>query len=211
MEQTAVTDEPDVRMMTGDDVGDPANELPIVVFSVVGKLSGPGIELVEPAVRHTQPDVTAVILGDGLHVGTAESVRVLGIVKIPGDAFAPRIKSVRSIVRRNPQAALIVFEEILNEIGTQTRRIVRVVLVDHERVAVIPVESVPRAEPHEPAAILDERRHITLRQSVACGEMGESEIPPRSVPAPSGAESTSRRRGLGERPLGTAACRNNDD
>src|SRR4030095_12809375 len=96
-------------------------------------------------------------------------------------------------------------------IGPQPRVMFRVLFVDHERVAVIPVESVPRAEPHEPAAILDERRHITLRQSVACGEMGESEIPPGSVTVPSDAEPTSRRRGRGERPLGTAACRNNDD
>jgi hypothetical protein len=52
---------------------------------------------------------------------------------------------------------MAVFNQILNQAGAQRIRIVGVVLVHDERVAIIAIESVLSGEPHEAAAILQNR------------------------------------------------------
>ena len=51
-----------------------------------------------------------------------------------------------------------------------------VVLVDDERVAIVAVEALSRAKPHEPPAILQNGDDIVLGQAIFGGEVAEFEV-----------------------------------
>ena len=57
---------------------------------------------------------------------------------------------------------MAVFNQILNQAGAQRIRIIGVVLVDDERVAIIAVESVLGGKPHKAATILQNRKDSIL-------------------------------------------------
>ena len=106
----------------------------------------------------------------------AEAVGVLGVVHVARAAFGPGVESVHARIGGNPQVAVIVFQEISDEIVAQAPGIVHVVLVDDEGVTVIAVEAVAGGEPHETPAILQEVDHSVLGESIGSGEMSERQI-----------------------------------
>ena len=64
----------------------------------------------------------------------------------------------------------IVLEHGAHETAADARGIIRVVPGDHERVAIVAVETLCRAQPHEAAAILHDGDDIVLRQAIVGGE-----------------------------------------
>ena len=101
---------------------------------------------------------------------------VLGVVHVARAAFGPGVESVHARIGGNPQVAVIVFQEISDEVVAQAPGIVHVVLVDDEGVTVIAVEAVAGGEPHEAAAILQDVGHSVLGEAIGSGEMGEREV-----------------------------------
>src|SRR5579864_1316958 len=78
---------------------------------------------------------------------------------------------------------MAVLNQTLNQAGAQRIRIVGVVFVHDERVAIIAIESVLGGKPHKAAAILQNRIDSIVGQAIGGGEVGEFEVPPRSMAA----------------------------
>jgi hypothetical protein len=91
-------------------------------------------------------------------------------------ALAPGVESIHPVVGGDPQIAVVVFQQILNEVGAQAARVVRVVLVHDEAVAVIAIEAVPGGKPHESAPVLQNVDDVALRQAVVGREMSELQV-----------------------------------
>ena len=117
MEQTALANKPDVPMAILDNVSDPPNKLAIAVFRIMSECSGRWIKLVEAAVFGAKPEIAATVLGDALNRIATDTVRVVGIMNVAGNAFGCRVEFVHPGVGGNPQIAVIVFDQILNKVG----------------------------------------------------------------------------------------------
>jgi len=76
MEQTALSNKPDLAMPTLDHLADSANEVAIAIFPIVSKCSGRWIEFVESAVFGAKPKVTAAVLGNALDRGATETIGI---------------------------------------------------------------------------------------------------------------------------------------
>ena len=113
----------------------------------MSKCSGRRIELVEASVFGAKPKKTATVLGDALDRGATETIGIAGTMKVTGTAFGFRVKLVHPGVGGDPQIALIVLHQVLQEVGAQTAGVVRVVFVYDEGVAVIAIEAVSRGKP----------------------------------------------------------------
>jgi hypothetical protein len=77
----------------------------------------------------------------------------------------------------NPQIAMIVFDQIPNEVVAQASGIVGVVFVYDEGVSVVTVEAFAGGKPHEAAVILQNRNNVVLSQAIVGGEVGKFEVP----------------------------------
>src|SRR4051812_13108643 len=117
MEETALAHKPDVPMPALNDMSNPPDKLAIAVISIMRKLSGRRIEFVQTTVLCAEPKTALAVPGDARNVSGSESVGVVRIVKVPGEAFDNRIEFVHSGVGGNPQIPVIVFHEILDKIG----------------------------------------------------------------------------------------------
>src|SRR4030095_15504109 len=174
LEQPALAREPDVPVAVLDDLGDPADEPPLAVVPVVGERSSPGIELVEAAVLGTEPEIAVTVLDHALDRSASERVTVIRVMQVTCTALGPGIESIHPGAGGNPQISFVILHQILEEVGAQAARVVRVVLVlllHDEAVTVIPIEAVAGSKPHEPAAILQNVDHVALREAVVGREM----------------------------------------
>ena len=183
MEQTALAGEPDVPVAVLDDLGDPPDEPPLAVVPVMSERSSPGIELVEAAVLGTEPEIAVTVLDHALDRSASERVTVIRVMQVTGTALGPGIESIHPGAGGNPQISFVVLHQILEEVGAQAARVVRVVLVHDEGVTVIAIEAVSGGKPHEAPAILQNGNDIALRQAIVGGEVGEFEVPHPSMAA----------------------------
>src|SRR4030095_4859532 len=174
LEQPALAREPDVPVAVLDDLGDPPDEPPLAVVPVMSERSSPGIEPVEAAVLGTEPEIAVTVLDHALDRSASERVTVIRVVHVTGTALGPGIESIHPGAGGNPQISFVVLHQILEEVGAQAARVVRVVLVHDEGVTVIAIEAVSSGKPHEAPAILKNVDHIALRQAVVRGQMCES-------------------------------------
>jgi hypothetical protein len=163
VEEAALTRKPDVAVAVLDDLSDPPDEPPLVVGSMMRKRSEPWIEPVEAAVLRAEPEIAATVLGDALDRSAAERVGVIRVMEVARTARGCGVESIHPGVGGNPEIAVIILHQILNEVGAQAARVVRVVLVDDEAVPVIAIEAVSGGKPHEAAAILQNVDHVALR------------------------------------------------
>ena len=106
-----------------------------------------------------------------------QAVGILRVVGVTNTPFRPGVELVHAGIRSRPQVALVVLHQVPNEVVAETSRVIRAVLVDDERIAVIPIEAVSGPEPDEPPAILQDVDDVVLRQAVVGREMCEPEIP----------------------------------
>jgi hypothetical protein len=120
--------------------------------------------------------MTATIGGDARHRIAAEAVGVLRVVKVAGPAFGRGVELDYAGIRADPQISAIVLGHCAHETAADAREIVRVVSGHHERVAIVAVETLGRAQPHEAVAILHDGDDIALRQAIIGGEAPELEI-----------------------------------
>jgi hypothetical protein len=116
MEQTAVANKPDISVAILDNVIDSPDKPAIAVITVMGKHSGRRIKLVEAAVLGAKPKTTPPVSGDARNVSTADTVWVLGVMKIAGKAVAYRIEFIHPGISGNPQIPVIVFRHIFNKV-----------------------------------------------------------------------------------------------
>ena len=123
------------------------------------------------------------VLGHALDRSAAERARVVGVVKIAGAALGRGVEPIHPVVRRNPQIALVVLHQVLDEAGAQAARVVRVVLVHDEGVTVVAIETVPSGKPHEAPAVLQDVHDVALRQTIFSREVRELQICPRATAA----------------------------
>ena len=176
VEQTALACEPDIPVAVLDDLGDPPDEPPLAVVPVMSERSSLGIELVEAAVLGTEPEIAVTVLDHALDRSASERVPVIRVMQVTGTALGPGIESIHPGAGGNPQISFVVLHQILEEVGAQAARVVRVVLVDDEGVTVIAIEAISRGKPHEAPAILQNGNNIALREAIVGGEVGEFEV-----------------------------------
>ena len=176
VEQTALAGEPDVPVAVLDDLGDPPDEPPVAVVPVMSERSTPGIELVEAAVLGTEPEIAVTVLDHALDRSASERVTVLRVMQVTGTALGPGIESIHPGAGGNPQISFVVLHQILEEVGAQAARVVRVVLVHDEAVTVIAIEAVSSGKPHEAPAVLQDIHDVALRQTMVGREMRELEV-----------------------------------
>ena len=94
-----------------------------------------------------------------------------------GEPFGLSIEGIQAGARANPQRPGAIFVNILDEIAAQAVRVRRVVAILDDGVAVVAVEPVVRAEPHEAGAVLKERLHSLVGQPLLDGDVGERDSP----------------------------------
>src|ERR1700730_1643295 len=115
-EQTAVANKPDISVAILDNVIDSTDKPAIAVITIVSKHSGRWIKPVETAVLGAKPKTTPPVSGDARDVSTADTVGILGVMRIAGKAVAHRIEFIHPGVRGNPQITVIVFHHIFNKV-----------------------------------------------------------------------------------------------
>src|SRR4030095_14316274 len=183
LEQPALAREPDVPVAALDDLGDPPDEPPLAVVPVMSERSSPGIEPVEAAVLGTEPEIAVTALDHALDRSASERVTVIRVMQVTGTALGPGIESIHPGAGGNPQIPFVVLHQILEEVGAQAARVVRVVLVDDEGVTVIAIEAIACGKPHKAPAILQNGSHVALRQAIVGGEVREFGVPHPSMAA----------------------------
>jgi hypothetical protein len=97
-------------------------------------------------------------------------------MQVTGTALGRGIESIHPGAGGNPQISFVVLHQILEEVGAQAARVVRVVLVHNEALAVIAIEAVSGGKPHEAATILQNVDDVALRQARVGREMSELQV-----------------------------------
>jgi hypothetical protein len=64
--------------------------------------------------------------------------------------------------RGNPQIALRIFDDSINQVVTQALVVPESVFIHGKSIPVIPVQSFPRPKPHEPPAVLQRTDDIAV-------------------------------------------------
>ena len=172
MEQAMLAYKPDVALPVRDNLRDPSNEVAIAVVAVMSESSACGIQFVQPGIFSPKPNVTATVLGDALNQSTTYR-GVFGVMQVASETFSCWIEFVHSRVGREPQVAVIVFHQALNEIRVRAVGVARVALVYEKRIPVIAIEAVSSGKPHKAATVLQNGSDIALRQAILGGEMCE--------------------------------------
>jgi hypothetical protein len=96
---------------------------------------------------------------------------------IASELSGATVKSVETAAKRPyPQHASRVLEQRPNTVVAQAVEIIRVVLVCHETVAIVPIEPIVGAKPHETIAILQDAVHSAMGEPVLDGDAGKSQI-----------------------------------
>lgn len=86
------------------------------------------------------------------------------------DAVAARVDAVDAVVGGHPDDTRRLFDDVADHVVRDRVRIVGFELVGAEPRAVVNVQPVPRAEPHELRGVLVDAGHRTVRQTVVVGE-----------------------------------------
>src|SRR6476646_10998577 len=108
MEQTALANKPDIATAVPDNLSDPADELAIAIIAVMSKAPRGRIKSVQAAVEGTKPKITPMASCDARNPRTADTIRVVGVMKIANTAFGGRVEFVHPSVSGNPEVAVLV-------------------------------------------------------------------------------------------------------
>jgi len=120
------------------------------------------VKPVQAAVCGGEPEIAATVAGDAPNRIAAETVRIVGVVKVSGTTFGCGFESVYAGIYSKPQITMIVFHQIPNKVGAQASGIVGIVFVYDKRVAIVAIEAISGAEPLEAPVVLQNGNHVAL-------------------------------------------------
>src|SRR3974390_415197 len=163
MKQTALANKPNVVTAVRDDLRDPSNKLAVAVVAEMREFSGRCIQFFEAAIFSAKPKIPVTVFSDAFDRSTSKTIGIVRVMEIVGKPFGCRVEFVHARFGGKPEVAVVVFYQILKKIGAQASGIIRVVLVHYECITVVAVEPITRRKPHEPATILQNSNHISLR------------------------------------------------
>ena len=114
------------------------------------------------------------------------------------------------MITADPERAIAILEEGANEHAAEAVRISWIVNEHFEVVAVVPVQPILRAKPHEALIVLHNLSNLCLRQPVGCGEACEPDVRPidNGQPDLPGVHARLWYCALRDSPLGRAHLRN---
>ena len=88
------------------------------------------------------------------------------------------VEFIDKLIAADPQSAVAVLEEGANVDAPETDGISRIVSEDFEGIAVVSVQPILRAKPHEALIVLYDLAHFGLRQPVGSGYTCEPDVHP---------------------------------
>ena len=139
------------------------------VMAVANKLLAARIQAIEPF-GGSDPKRTRGILGDGGYDAIAEALGVGGVVRVaeepPGDPIVP----VQTLPGADPQRARPVLVEGRDGVPAQAEAVFRIVPVDLETVAIVPIQTVVGTHPDVPLGILEDARDNAVRETLLDGD-----------------------------------------
>jgi hypothetical protein len=132
------------------------------VVLVMDELPGRSIQSVESLLR-ANPQLTITIHKKRWNHIVCQTGGLGGTVPIVREGIRLQIESVEpATVRSNPEPLLPVFNQCRDLIVSQSIGILRIVFVHFEAGSIVSTQAIPRAEPHEPSAVLQNAGYGTL-------------------------------------------------
>ena len=148
------------------------------IGQVAGEGAGGPVGPVEPDPA-PHPQVASAVFEELLGVGVAQGARILGIGGEADERVHLPHVAAQACRGADPERSATVFQQVPDIGAGDAARIVLVWRVDLELVAVITVQSVGRADPDEPSAVLDESLDRAVREALIGGEVPEFQTRPR--------------------------------
>jgi hypothetical protein len=142
----------------------------------------PDIDIAGPVAFGSHPDISLTVFYNAVDkiVGNAVSGCFSPVIGNK-PAFFPVKTAKPSAPGGDPEKSIFVFQYTLDIVVGDTVRIGGVVLIYSELITVIAVQSIHRAKPHKPLAVLQDTGYIALGEAITCTNMPELNLAVLSI------------------------------
>ena len=145
------------------------------VMPIVAEDAGGGIEALQPAAAGAQPQRSSPILQNGKDTVAAQTGRIVGVMLVAGEGLRfPFIAIEPAVPGADPEVAGPVFVHRSDLVVAQAGRVGQGVLEDLHLVAVVAVQPVQRAKPHEAAMVAQDAPDFGVGETLLGGDVIEA-------------------------------------